>query len=160
MQSSVYPCVFYRGNLIFLHYVDDPLCLSPKSAEVDKFIQDLQDANFKVTDEGYINDYLVVKVTKRTDGCFGITQSHLIQQIFDDLSFTETTIEKPSPAPSTKLLSRDLEGTPFGENWDYREIIGKMNFLDKSTRLDIDYATHQCARFSVNPKESHSKAVK
>ena len=35
-----------------------------------------------------------------------------------------------------------------------------MNFLEKSTRLDIRYATHQCARFSINPKESHAKAVK
>ena len=49
VQYCVDPCVFYRGNLIFLHYVDDALCLSPKSAEVDKFIQDLQDANFKVS---------------------------------------------------------------------------------------------------------------
>ena len=35
-----------------------------------------------------------------------------------------------------------------------------MNFLKKSTRLDIGYATHQCARFSLNPKDSHAKAVK
>ena len=46
--------------------MDDALCLSPKSAEVDKFIQDRQDANFKVMDEGDINDYLGVKVTKRS----------------------------------------------------------------------------------------------
>ena len=59
--------------------MDDALCLSPKSAEIDKFIQDLRDANFKVTDEGYINDYLGVKVTKRTDGLFKLTQPHLIQ---------------------------------------------------------------------------------
>ena len=133
---------------------------SPKSAEVDKFIQDLRDANVKVTDEGDINDYLGVKVTKRTDGRFKITQPHLIQQILDDLGFTKTTIEKPSPAPSTKLLSRDLKGPPFDEKWDYFSIIGNMNFLEKYTRLDIGYATHQCARFSINPKESQAKVVK
>ena len=60
VQSSVAPCVLYRGTLIFLHYVDDALCLSPKSAEVDKFIQDLQDANFKVTDEGHINNLVLL----------------------------------------------------------------------------------------------------
>jgi hypothetical protein len=32
--------------------------------------------------------------------------------------------------------------------------------LEKSTRLDIGYATHQCARFSIDPKESHAIAVK
>ena len=78
MQSRVDACVFYRGNLIFLHYVGDALFLSPKSAEVDKFIQDIRDANIKVTDKGGINYYLGVKVTKRTDGRFELTQPHLI----------------------------------------------------------------------------------
>ena len=78
----------YASTLIFLHYVDDALFLSPKSAEVDKFIQDLRDANFKVTDEGGINDWLGVKVTNRTDGRFELTQPHLIQQILDYLGFT------------------------------------------------------------------------
>ena len=73
--------MIYRGTLIFLHYVDDTLCLSPKSAEVDKFIQDLRDVNFNVTDEGDINDYLGVKVTKHTDRHFELNQPHIIQQI-------------------------------------------------------------------------------
>ena len=137
--------MLYRGTLIFLHYVDDALCLSTKSAEVDRFIQDLRYANFKVTDERDISDNLGIKVTKRTHGCFELTQPNLIQQILDDLGFTETTVGKPSPAPSTKLLSRDLEGPPFDKNWDYCVIIGKMNFLEKSTRLNIRYTTHQCA---------------
>ena len=107
----------------------DALCRSPKSAEVDKFIQDLRDANFKVTDDRDINNYLGVKVTKRTDRRFELTQPYLTQQILDDLVFTKTTVEKPSPAPSTKLLSRDIEGPPFDENWDYHAIIGKINFL-------------------------------
>ena len=107
-----------------------------------------------------MNNYLGVNVTKRTDGRFKLTQPHLIQQILDGLGFTETTIEKLLPASSTKLLSRDLEGTTFDDNWYYRAIIGKMNFLEKSIRLDIGYATHQCARFSINPKESRGKADK
>ena len=101
--------MFYRGTIIFLHYVDDALCLIPKSAEVDRFIQDLRDANLKVTEEGGINNYLGVQATKRTDGSFELTQPHRIQQILDDLGFTKTSVEKSSPAPSNKLLSRDLE---------------------------------------------------
>ena len=81
--------------------MDEALCLSLNSAEVDKFIQDLRDANFKVTDEGDINYYLRVKVTQHTDERFNLTQPHLIQQILDDLVLMETTIEKSSPTPST-----------------------------------------------------------
>lgn len=39
-------------------------------------------------------------------------------------------------------------------------MIGKLNFLEKSTRLDLSYAAHQHARFSAEPKASHAAAVK
>jgi len=39
-------------------------------------------------------------------------------------------------------------------------VIGKLNFLEKSTRLDLSYAVQQCARFAVDPKASHAAAVK
>jgi hypothetical protein len=38
--------------------------------------------------------------------------------------------------------------------------VGKLNFLEKSTRPVIAYAVHQCARFSSNPKQSHANAIK
>ena len=38
-------------------------------------------------------------------------------------------------------------------------MIGKLNFLKKGTRPDIAYATHQCARFSIDTKKSHGDAV-
>jgi hypothetical protein len=38
-------------------------------------------------------------------------------------------------------------------------VIGKLNFLEKSTRPDIAYAIHQCARFCEDPKQVHFDAV-
>jgi hypothetical protein len=35
-----------------------------------------------------------------------------------------------------------------------------MNYLDAGSRSDIAYATHQCARFTSNPKKEHGKAVR
>ena len=46
------------------------------------------------------------------------------------------------------------------EDFHYRGAVGKLNFLEKSTRPDIAYATHQCAQFSQNPKQIHAEAVK
>ena len=37
-------------------------------------------------------------------------------------------------------------------------MIGKF-FLEKGTRPDLAYCSHQCARFSENPKVIHGKAV-
>ena len=39
-------------------------------------------------------------------------------------------------------------------------MIGKLNFLEKLTCPDITYAVHQCARFSADPKQSHTDAVR
>ena len=36
-----------------------------------------------------------------------------------------------------------------------RSVIGMLNYLDKGSRSDIAYATHQCARFVDNPKVEH-----
>ena len=62
-------------------------------------------------------------------------------------------------APIVKLHP-DIEGAPYSEAWHYMSAVGKMNFLEKSTRLDIAYAVHQCARFAAEPKESHAAALK
>ena len=49
---------------------------------------------------------------------------------------------------------------PFDDSFNYRSVIGKLNYLEKSSRPDIAYATHQCAIFSSNPKREHGQAVK
>eukprot|EP00978_Attheya_sp_CCMP212_P021713 scaffold63791_cov41-Attheya_sp.AAC.1 len=47
-----------------------------------------------------------------------------------------------------------------GEKWNYRSVVGKLNFLEKSTMPDLAYSIHQCSRFSIDPKESHAQAIK
>ena len=90
-----------------------------------------------------------------------MSQPHLIAQILEDLGLGKpSTLSKPTPALSSKIIGREVDGKPFNERWEYRSVIGKLNFLEKSARLDIGYATHQCARFSIDPKESHTVAVK
>ena len=52
-----------------------------------------------------------------------------------------------------KILGRDLGEPPHDETtFQYRSVIGKLNYLEKSTRPDIVYAVHQCTRFSSNPR--------
>jgi hypothetical protein len=47
------------------------------------------------------------------------------------------------------------------KSFDYRSvIICKLNYLENATRSDISYITHQCARFSTNPRVEHGKAVR
>jgi len=42
----------------------------------------------------------------------------------------------------------------------YCSLIGQINYLAATTRPEIQFAVHQCARFSQDPKMVHEKAVK
>lgn len=158
-QSATDECVFYRNRTIFMVYTDDGILCGPDKADIDACLLELSQ-RFEITDEGDIDEYLGVKVTTLTSGQITLTQPHLIDSIISDMGFKANTKEKPTPAPSTLSLNRDINGSAHDESWDYRSIIGKLNFLEKSTRPDIAFAVHQCARYSSNPKQSHSAAVR
>jgi hypothetical protein len=158
-QSAVDECVFYRGSTVFLVYVDDAILCGPSAKDIQEIITELG-VIFDVTDEGEIDDYLGVKISRPDADTIVLTQPHLIQQILDDIGMKPNTKTKDKAAPSSTILRRDLNGEPFDEKWEYRSIVGKLNFLEKSTRPEIAYAVHQCARFSSNPKKSHANAIK
>ena len=58
-----------------------------------------------------------------------------------------------------RALGADLDGLPHAEPWEHASVIGSLMFL-VNTRSDIQFAMHQCARFTHNPKQSHTNAVK
>jgi hypothetical protein len=140
-------------------YVDDAILCGPSSKDIDDIIASLKEG-FDVTDEGEIDDYLGVKVTQPTKDTIELRQPHLIQQILDEVGMLPQSKTKDKAALSSTILRRYLDGSPFQEKWDYRRIIGKLNFLEKSTRPEIAYAVHQCAPFAINPRESHANAIK
>ncbi len=65
------------------------------------------------------------------------------------------------PASSTVVLT-DHKGSPSHnpKEYDYRQVIGKLLYLEKLTRSDISCAVHQCARHCIDPKVQHTIAVK
>jgi histone deacetylase 1/2 len=160
-QSEIDPCVFYRGTCVLLIYCDDTLMMGPSAEELDEVFS-LLDKTFSVSDEGTISDYLGIKVTHLPDGRLSFTQPQLISSIIADCGLEKQNAKpRRSPALSTRILRRDEQGEPWpDQKWKYRSAIGKLNFLEKSTRPDIAYSVHQCARFTANPKMSHAEAVK
>jgi hypothetical protein len=44
-------------------------------------------------------------------------------------------------------------------SWSYRSLIGMLNYLASSTRPDIAFTLHQCARFNTNPHQVHGLAI-
>ena len=163
VQSKADECVFFRGHVIFLFYVDDGIFAGPSLEDITEAIKDLGDrrkANNKYTieDQGDIKDYLGINFEYLQDGKIKLSQPHLIDQIVKEVGIKRGDI-RSLPALSSRLLKRDEHEPSYECPFNYRKVIGKLNFLEKSSRPDIAYATHQCARFCVDPKESHVKAV-
>ena len=158
IQSKIDECVYYKGQTIFLVYVDDGILAGPNKDEINDIMQQMN-KRYNMTNEGDITDYLGVNVTKLDDGRIKLSQPHLIDQLIKDVNFRSNTRPRTTPALSTKILNRDDNGDEHAADWHYRSVIGKLNFLEKSTRGEIAYAVHQAARFCESPKKSHTEAV-
>lgn len=66
-----------------------------------------------------------------------LVQPLLIDSILEDVGISNIQPTKKVPAASTNTLQRDLHLLPFNGNYHYQSVIGKLNYLEKSTRSDI-----------------------
>ena len=80
-----------------------------------------------------------------------MTQPHFINQIVQKVGINSKMVVKCNLVAATKILQRTEGDIPFDQHFNYRKVVGKLNFLEKITRPDIAYASHQCDRFSDNP---------
>ena len=160
--SQFDPCLYYRGSVVFLVCIDDCIVFGPNERSIDKVVQDLRSCSrqFTVDDQGDVGDFLGIQVQKQDDGSILLTQPQLIDSIIKDLHLQASSNGKKTPSVTTSLLHKDTDGPEMTPDFHYRSVIGKLNFLEKSTRPDISISVHQCARFSENPRKSHADAVK
>ena len=149
--------------MIILCYVDDCILLSPNKEIIDEFLISLKHGpeQFVFTDEGNIERYLGVEVTRLDDGSgFTMTQPFLIERILQaaeiDISVTN---DRPTPVVGP-LLSKDEDGPQRKHSWKYRTLTGMLGYLQLTSRPDISMATHQCARFNNAPMLCHERAIK
>ena len=111
--------------------------------------------------EGDLQDFLGVNIDRKSDGSIHLTQPHLIDHILKDLRLDKDDVKtKTAPAVSSKILSRHSDSEPFDNSFNYRSVVGKLNYLEKASRSDIAYITHQCARFTEDPKKEHGQAIR
>ena len=160
--SKFDPCLNYRKSIIFLVYIDDCIVFSPNDKAIDEVIIDLRNStqNFTIDDQGDVGDFLGIQIQKQDDGSIVLTQPHLIDSIIQDLHLQRGSNPKSTPSITTKLLHKDADGTEMTPDFHYHSVIGKLYFLEKSTRPDISVSVHQCAWFTEHPKRCHAEAVK
>ena len=68
-------------------------------------------------------------------------QPHLIERIVDAVGFTDKQVGS-KPTPSTHVLRKDEDGAVRKENWNYRCVIGILNYLAHATRPNTIMSVH------------------
>ena len=104
--------------------------------------------------------YLGLQIDSHDDNSFTVSQPFLVDRIIGSIKGMEDAKMAKSLAVTTSILTKDTDGNPRKENWNYRSLIGMLNYLVNCTQPDLAYAVHQCARFCADPKSSHEQAVK
>ena len=150
MPSKFDPCLYYCGSVVFLVYIDDCIVFGPDDQSINRVVTNLHacSQSFTVNDQGDIGDFLGIQVQKQDDRSIMLTQLQLIESIIKDLHLQNGSNPKKTPAVTTNLLHKDSEGPDMNLDFHYCSMIGKLNFLEKSTHPDISISMHQCAGFS------------
>jgi hypothetical protein len=152
--------LLWRGSCILVIYTDDTIVTGPDSKVANQVIKDIGD-NFTITTNDQLIDFLGVNINMDSpEGEITFSQPQLIRSIIKDLGLDEHSTSRRTPALSNVVLHAHANSPPHNEIWHYRAVIGKLNYLEKSSRPDISYAVHQCARFCENPRVEHTAAVK
>ena len=126
---------------------------------MEEAIKAIKDAKLQITLEGDLADFLGVKIERKSTDEIIFTQPHLIDDILNDLRLRHAKEGKETPVASSRILTRNNNGVDHDMSFHYSSVIGKLNYLEKATRPDISFATHQCAHFVVDPKKSHAQIV-
>jgi hypothetical protein len=156
--SVIDSCLYYRDDLCFILYINNSIILSNDMAKVDAFIQELEAAGFDLGIKEDYAGYLGVDIKHQDNGTIHLTQTGLIDRILADLSLTNSVSTKDTP--TAEILRPHKDSAPLHEDYNYRSVLGKMGYLSSNTRCDIAFANHQCARFSIDPRDPHGVALK
>jgi hypothetical protein len=160
IQSSVDKCVFYKDDIVLLIYVDDILIIGKDDHKIKEFKESMKSGseNFVFTDGESLDCYLGVQIERLPNGSIKLFQPYLIERIIRLVM--EDKPLNPSKVPASKeLLHKDSDGVARKHDFNYRQVVGMLSYLQGTTRPDLSVATHACARFCNDPKLSHEKAI-
>ena len=102
--------------------------------------------------------FLGLQIDRTIPSTIVLIQTGIIERI---LVLMELETCNPKYTSADKMsLGKDEVGDPCREGWEYRSVVGMILHLAGSTRPDIVYAVHQCARYSHDPKWCHEVALK
>lgn len=98
-----------------------------------------------------MEEYLGIKL-EHSGNSICMSQPFLINRIIEAIPGMNKVHPVSYPGLPSVILTKDEVGPDRQEYWNYRSLIGILNFLVNSTHPELAYSVHQCACFCNNPK--------
>ena len=153
LPSSSDPSVYIgecdEDKVYLLLYVDDGLVLSHSTTAIEQFLcQIKQKFEVKISDP---TNFVGIEIQQEHDGSLVLTQKAYIASILKRFCMEECKQSSVPMQPNTNLELAKVAD----EKYPYRELIGSLIFLARTTRIDIAFATSRMAQFCNNYSEQH-----
>nr|GEW12993.1 putative ribonuclease H-like domain-containing protein [Tanacetum cinerariifolium] len=146
----------YKDDILLVQvYVDDIIFGSTKRELCIKF-EKMMPEKFQISSIGELTFFLGLQVKQKQDGIF-INQNKYVAEILKKYGFPKVK-NASTPMETHKPLLKDKDGVEVDIHM-YRLMIGSLMYFT-FVRPDIMFAVCACARYQVNPKVSHLRAVK
>ena len=81
-QSTIDECLFTKKGAIFILYVDDACIISPSKTLIKSELISLQ-SDYDLTDDGGLQDYLVTRFDRSSDGSVTLAQPRIINPVLE-----------------------------------------------------------------------------
>ncbi len=152
--STLDSAMYYGRGMILITYVDDTLFFGPDIKEIEKVIAELELAGYALTreegDEETVFLFLGVSITPNpATKMVTLTRTGLIDKILAATAGMTDCNTRGSPCTKSGL-GTDANGTHHRkETWNYASIIGMLMYLSSNAHPEIQFAVHQCARFTI-----------
>ncbi len=117
----------------------------------------MRNLELDIEDQGHPADYIGINIKQIKDNSIKESQWALINTIIEDADLNNLKVE--AVLAKVDNLHAHLDKPPFALNFNYQSMIGILNYFSQTTRLDIMYATHQLAKYSLDPRKPHREAA-
>ncbi len=90
---------------MYVLYADDSILAPPDERDIQQVINDILETGLTITEEGDLQDFLGVNISRGPDKLFHLTQPNLIFQILKGLRLDDEKVKpKTAPAASSRIL--------------------------------------------------------
>ncbi len=158
IASNLDPYLFMSKKLIVIIYVDNILIYGRSTDKIDNLINCLKKDDITLNKEDTAEGYLGFDIQQDGDK-ISLLQEGLTKRIITALGLvSKYSTPVITPAEMT-ALGCDIDGKEASGCINFASVVGMLLYLGHS-QPDISFATHQCARYTHAPKQSHEDVLK